>query len=376
MSDIPGLLGPPVAYIDLADAHLYEKDEARRKAPRDKNPLRPSASGFCARKLAYEYAEYRGLAPHTSDEHSPDLQRLFELGHAIEFNMIRMWGQVELFDIRYKQQALTFMQISEKEFIEGSNDLCVYIPGHRVLGDWKSKGDKWSSYSESKWTELDEELRGMSTVTTINERFYWVEDLPAFLDELRDEHFKHNFVQCNLYATSEFMVQRGIDHACIWQYDKNKSRLREIRFKPSLKVRDYVLNKFSSIIDAVDNHKNPERIEKEHLLGSMSCAFCVYKSKCWPDADAKKEFFATWPQKDWPRDTNRMGDVGAQLEQLYSQFAESDRAASRATQHEEKLCQLLENQKVRKVRFADGSVYELKFLKSPKPHFELRRSKL
>lgn len=372
---IEGLLGPEVGYIDLADLALVEKDEVRRSKPREGNPLRPSAAGFCARKLAYEFNEYRGNAEPVYEEQSPDLQRLFELGHAIEYNMIRMWGQVELFKIKYKQQALTFLKLDGDDYIEGSNDLCVYLPGHRCIGDWKSKGDKWSSYYESKWDELDADLRSMKTVQTINSRVYWVEDLKAFLDELKDPFFKHNFVQLNLYATNEFMVQRGIDHACIWQYDKNKSRLREVRFKPSEEVKDYVLNKFSSIIEAVDQHKDPERIEKEHMLGSSACAFCPYAKRCWPETDVKKAYFKTLPDKNWPRDTSYLGEVGQKIEELIPEFTAATDSLSAAKVVEERICMLMSNAKVWKVRLKDGTVYERKYLKSPRPHYELRRSK-
>jgi hypothetical protein len=45
-------------------------------------------------------------------------------------------------------------------------------------------------------------------------------------------------------------------------------------------------------------------------------------------------------------------------------------------QAEESIVHLMEQRKVKKVRFSDGAIFEIKFLKSPRPHFELRRAKL
>ena len=42
---------------------------------------------------------------------------------------------------------------------------------------------------------------------------------------------------------------------------------------------------------------------------------------------------------------------------------------------EAKICSFMEKHKVKKLKFLDGEVYELKLLKTPKLHFELRRSK-
>jgi hypothetical protein len=373
----PKILGPPdKGYIDILDEAMIAKKKKEQEGPRKYNPLRPSAAGFCARKLAYDFNEYRGKAKYEQEEISPDLQRLFNLGHSIEYALIKDFKAVEAFQVKYLQQALTFTRISETELIEGSNDIVIYCGEHRAIGDAKSKGVKFSSYRESSWEETDDKFRSMKSLVAINSRVYYADDLEVFLNELDDDLFAQNFLQLNGYACTEFMKERGVDHCFILQYQKNKSKLREIRFRPSQKLADYVTEKFRKVAQAIDSDAGPETIEREFSLGSASCAFCRHKERCYPDANAKKEYFATWPDKDWPKDTSRLGDVGEALEELYSVYAEADAAAGRQKNVEEGLCNILHERQIRKVRFADGRVYELRFLKSPRPHFELRPGKL
>jgi hypothetical protein len=145
-----------------------------------------------------------------------------------------------------------------------------------------------------------------------------------------------------------------------------------------MEVKAYVDKKFADIVDAVDIHKNPELIEKEAFVGSARCAFCPYAKRCWPeisDKQLKKEYYKTMPEKDWPRDTDRMGEQGATLEEIYADFKKTVDATIEFDKYEQELCEAIYNSGVKKVRFADGEVYEIKFLKSPKPHYELRRSK-
>lgn len=376
MAEIPGLLGPAKGYTDMLDEHLLARQEAELAAPLTRNPLRPSAAGFCARKLAYEYHEFKGGGPYPREVKKPSVIRLLGFGSSVEYNVLRMFRDVELFQVKYTQQALSFFPLHDGTLIEGSIDFVLYSPEHKAVGDVKSKGDRFSSYTDSKWSEMDETLRKMQTVQSISETAYWIADLPAFLKELKDPFLKDNFIQVNAYACNPFLKERGVDHAFLYQYSKNDSRHRELRWKPSEEVAQYVKDKFQAISVAVDRDNNPELIPKEYGLGSMRCAYCEKNKLCWPLADAKKEFFANWPEKVWPRDTHRLGPAGEQLEQLKSLYDQAERVASNREELEQEICNVLEAEKVRKVRFNDGSIYELKFLKSPRPHLELRRAKL
>lgn len=374
---IPNLLGPPVGYTDLIDAHLVAKQEAEHAAPLERNPLRPSSAGFCARKLAYDFNEFRGNATYPREVRQPHTMRLLNFGSAVEFNVLRQFGDLKQLQVRYKQQALSFFPVAPDILIEGSIDYVLYSKdGHRGLGDVKSKGDKFSSYHSTKWDEIDEDLKSMSSVQVISPTSYWVDDLPLFLKELKDEFFKDNFIQLNFYAMNPFIQERKIDHAFIYQMNKNNSKHREVRFRPSQVVYDYVKDKFECIAIAVDEHKNPELVPKEFGLGSMRCAFCEKNKLCWPTDNALKDYFATWPDKDWPKDTDRLGNTGADLEQLKALYDQATAVSENRDSIEHDLCTLLETARIRKVRFADKTVYELKYLKSPRPHFELRRSKV
>ena len=376
MSEINGLLGPPVSYIDLLDAHMLEQQEKELAGPAKYFPLRPSASGFCARALAYSLNEYRGKAKYKPDIKEPSVMRLLNLGSSIEFNVLRMFSSVDFFQVKYKQQSLSFFPVNEKEIIEGSIDFVFYIPGHKAIGDVKSKGDKYSSYTDSKWNEELEKLSNMKNCAKISDQAFWVEDLPKFLNELNDPFFADNFVQLNMYACNQFIKERGIDHALILRYNKNNSKMLEVRFKPSQKVADYVEKKFKDVATAVDVGAGPEEINREYHLGSMRCAFCRFNTECYPDSNAKKEYFATWPAKDWPKDTDRMAqELEQELDGLYEELKTAEKNTEKVKQIEEKLIFALDKERIRKVRFKDGHVYELKHLKSPRPHLELRRSK-
>jgi hypothetical protein len=376
VSEIQGLLGPAVGYVDLLDEHLNAKQAKEQEGPSRYHPLRPSASGFCARALAYSLNEFRGKAKYKQEVRAPSVQRLLNFGSSIEFHVLRMFQDIEYFSVKYKQQSLSFFRLNENEMIEGSIDFVFYIPGHKCIGDVKSKGDKYSSYRDSKWDEELEKLSRMKTVAKISDQAFWVDDLPSFLNELNDPFFADNFVQLNMYANNSFIQERGIDHAVIMRYNKNNSKMMEVRFRPSRKIADYVETKFKAIAQAVDVGSGPEEVEREYHLGTMRCAFCRFNSECYPHENAKKEYFASWPAKDWPKDTNRMdGDLAKALEAEYSSLKSAESAAEDVSAIESKLILALDKAQIRKVRFEDGCVYELKHLKSPRPHLELRRSK-
>lgn len=374
----PSLLGPPRSYVSILDEHLLTKQQEENDGPRDRYPLRPSASGFCARLLAFDLNEYMGNARYEPEVRKASLIRLLNFGHSVEFNLLRLFSDVEVFQVKYKQQALSFFKLENAEhskLIEGSIDFVIYSAEHKVIGDVKSKGDKYSSYRDSKWDETDDKLRRMKTVQVIDETGYWVEDLPAFLKELNDPFFEDNFIQLNLYAMNPFIQERGIDHAVIVQYNKNDSRLREVRFKPSQRVADYVKEKFEIVHEAIAVHKDPFLVEREYHLGSMRCAFCKRNKECYPDANAKKEFFSNLPGKDWPKDTDRLGALGDELEQAYKNYRDASDWVEQKVNWEQELIKLMDTKNVPKVRFSDGLTFELKFYKSPKPHLELKPSK-
>jgi hypothetical protein len=371
------LLGPPIGYTDLLDAHTMDKLEAEDNSDRKYTPLRPSAAGKCGRELAYEFMEYRGKAKYPKGTKTPSEYRLLNLGHSVEWNLLRQFEEVELFKVKYKQQVVSFFKISPEEWIEGSVDAVMYSPKWKAVIDVKSKKDKFSRFGETKWDEDSIRFANMNTVVKVTDSLFYVDNLKDFLTELNDAFFASNFYQLNMYANSQFLLERGVDHAAVIQYNKNDSRLREFRFKPSKEVYEQTETKFKGVAEAVDVHSDPERVPKDHVLGSIKCAFCPYSKKCWgEDTNSRQEFFKKFPKKNWPDQTDRLGAVGDELEFLYDDFKSAEGLAEAAGLVEAEIIKIMDRENINKIKFSDGAIYELKALKSPYPHLALRRGKV
>lgn len=377
------ILGPEMGYTDILNTLTedYIKKQRDTGADTSRTPLRPSASGKCSRELAYELMEYAGFARYEKELYGAETHRVFSLGHGIEYHIIREMEQQfkDLFEIRYKQQSLSFAKLEAvnnpklTQWLEGSTDLVLWSDKYKCIADVKSKKEKYSSYRNSDWDEYSDKLSKMKSVTKLTETCFYVDDLRSFLKEI-DAFFAMNFYQLNLYACNPFIVERGIDHASIIQYGKSTSRLREIRFKPDPVIYEETIQKFKDVLEVVDN-KTPEKAKKEHQFGSMKCAFCSFKKECWSEGDALKAFFKNLPAKAWPKDTSRLGSAGEALEELYQQYQVVEDAEKEKDQLANEIIAIMTELQETKVKFANGDVYELKYLKSPREHIELRRSK-
>ena len=379
MSKIPG---PPVGYVDLLDYETTEnqkKDQAEGRGF-NKTPIRPSSAGECSRALYYQSMVFHKKASYPTEIKDPNVVRLLDLGNPIEHHVIRQFQQhLKMVQVKYRQQVLDFGPIDAvndknlSQRLEGSLDFCLVSDEWKCVIDVKSKKDKFSSYRGTKWDEETDKLGRMKSVTKLTETSFWVEDLSAFLAELNDAFFEANFVQLNMYACSDFIRSRGIDHAAIIQYSKNDSRLREVRFKPSQEVFDRTVNKFKNVIKAVDTD-DITLAPKDHVLGSMKCAFCPFSKECWNE-NSLKAWFGTFSKKQWPKDTKRMGVPGREIESLmasYEALAAKDAEKERV---EQDILKLMVDSETTKIKTDAGEVYEAKHLKIPYPHFELRRSK-
>lgn len=373
------LLGPQTGYSDLLNHYTTEKlraDDASGKNYQ-KTPIRPSAAGKCTRELYYELMQYSGKAKYPSEPMTPDVHRLLNLGHSVEYHLLKQFELIsELFEIRYKQQVLSFAYLPAKDpklaqWLEGSLDMVFWSPKFKCVADVKSKKDKFSSWHKTGWDEYGEKLKAMKSIQTISETAFWVEDLEAFLAELNDPFFEANFLQLNLYANSEFLKERGVDHGAIIQYCKNDSRIREVRFKPSRALYEKTVARFQNVITAVDEGK-PELAPREHTLGSFKCAFCKFKNECWDGADAKREFFNNLPKKSWPKDTSHLGETGDGLEKLFGLFSSQAQAEKEKEVTEAAILKVMLEKQLSKVRLKNGHVYETKRLKDG---IVIRRSK-
>ena len=370
--EIVGLKGPPVGYVDLLDDQINSKQDKELEAKKagtvknPKNPLRPSAAGACERALAFQLMEYTGQAFYEKPRMEPSVVRLLGLGHNIESHLIYFLNQCELFEVKYKQQTLGFFSITAENkkldhFLEGQNDLCFIskVHGWNAVVDIKSKGDKFSASHKSKWDEDSEKYSKMKSVQVISDTSYWVADLPAFLEELNDSFFAANFLQLNLYGNSSFMKERGIDHGVIMQYNKNNSKLREVRFNLSKELYDKVESKFRSAASAVDQG-DPFLAKKDNMPGSVACAFCDFKQQCWGELDVQKEFFKTLPGKYWPK---RANEIPVELHEKLLKFHTDKSIAKKVEQLELDICKEMLDNKIYKVDIGEKVVYEVKTYK-------------
>lgn len=376
--------GPPLSYVDILNVTTDEKIE--KDAEKIYNPIRPSASGSCERELAYKLMEFTGQAKYEKNLITAEVNRIFSSGHALEFDLIKQFRlhASEFFQIKYTQQTLIFKKIDWPSrpdlhmWLEGQNDMVFWSDEYKCVADVKTKKDKFSKYYSTDWDETTVKLSALKTAQKIgvSGTGFWIEDLEAFLDELNDPFFAANFLQLNLYANSDFMVTKGIDHASIIQYNKNDSRLREIRFRPSRALYFKVLAKFDAAISAADKG-DPELAKRDYVIGNIKCAFCDYKKVCWNrelDEDPLKSYFKTLPKKFWARDIEQVKEA-EKLKPMFKRYKEALDSSEQADGLMKRIIELMVESNTRKIKLEDGTVFELKDYKSPRPHIKLVRSK-
>lgn len=372
--------GPPAGWIDILNDRVNKRLVEEAKEGVRYHPIRPSSAGKCLRALTLDLMEYRGYRKFKRDPIEADLDRLFKLGHSIEYNLLRDFYQVEGLKQKYKQQVLSFGKLERgkkglsEEILEGSLDMCFVTNKFKGIGDVKSKKDKHSSVFKTQWQENIDKYSRMDSIQSIGPSSFYIDDLPRFLAELGEDFMEDNFYQLNFYAMNPFIQERGFDHAFLLYYNKNTSQLMEMRFKPSKVLYDAVLEKFNKASVLADKGEVPEACD--FTTGSIKFAFCdCHDLEPYFQGDPKKEWFATWPKKRWPTDIDKL-DNSAELKQLFDNFEDLTLKKDELERTEFNISKLLSKQKINKVKLENGNVYDLKYLKSPKPHFEVRRGKL
>lgn len=376
--------GPQVGLNQLIDAFAVQVIEDRAK--KKYTPLRPSNAGACEMEMGLDYMEYRGYAAYQPEIKDPATARLLNLGHSIETHA--NWEMRDAFAkspkeirIKYKQQAVDICTLHDGTLMEGHLDLWIETDEWRGIADWKSKKDKYSSFYSSSW---DEFIEGLCKTGHAKDMGSWayITDLKAFLEQSRDVFFNKNLYQLNMYGISDFAQKRKIDFCSVMQYNKNDSRIREIRFTPDKRVDRTEV--FKRVALTVDTTRSVEGLTKEHMLGSLGCAFCKHRKVCWEDHDAMKLYFKTLPPKAWAKDLDRLSqDVQDQLPHLIDGFEKVEALVEQAQDLEEKAVKLLDREKVYKVRLRAGTpeerVYQVRDLKTGGvangPRRVLRRSK-
>ncbi|NIO44442.1 MAG: hypothetical protein GTN36_02710 [Candidatus Aenigmarchaeota archaeon] len=367
--------GPEIGYIDLLDSALisdYEKDSEIRKY----YPLRPSSAGKCTRELGYELEEYVKKLPIT-EKREPNVIRLLSVGHSIEYsaiNHLKVLRKHFGFNVRYQQQTVTIFKLDDGRIIEGSLDLCLVSDKYKCIADIKSTKDAFSRFHSTRIDEQMAKYKEMDSIKALSDKCFYAEDTKAFVAELKDDFKINNILQLNSYANSPFIKERGFDHCSLFYYVKNDSKMFEIRFNPCEDLAEEVKQKYNDVYKTVEvNKESPDTLKKDFKLGSIRCAFCNYKDKCWNE-DALKEYFKKFPDKDWPTKWDKVKNK-RELDKMFKEYEANLDSIDNNKEIEALICEELNKQKIRKIKLKNDKIYEVRYLKTPRPHFALRRSK-
>lgn len=360
--------------IDLLDPVLVEQD-FEMYSERTKNPLRPSAAGKCGRALAHEFQEYKGIAPTVIEDKKASVVRLLSLGNHIEralINDLRKLEKTHNIILRYLQQTIEVCTLDDGTIIEGQNDFALEGPdGFKLLCDSKSAKDGFSAAFKTKWDSQLADWVDTGFADQVSETLLIVTDTDEFCEALGDDYKLDNIQQLNVYLGSPFFKQRGYEWASLMYYNKNDSRIFELRFRYSKKLHDKVIDKFKKVASA----KKPEEVEKDFFLGSIRCAFCPYKDRCWGEDAMKSYFKATSNSKSYPVDISYFPE-SKELKELFEEYFRTGKEAERHNEIEQEICEIAHHHEKYRIMLDKSTVYDVKLFKSPKPHFELRRSRL
>jgi len=386
MDDQNTIPGPP-AITDLfaagVEADLAEKEEKRKKFELERFPLSPSQFGGCGRNLAIDLAEFCGLKLYKKEMLNSRATKKFSRGHTIEYSLLRQFGfAVPSVKQSHKQQVIHMADTPDGKYvIGGSIDALLSTPDGNMIMDVKSKGTFYSVAYSDKFREEFEEIGMMEGVEKFGTDAYYIHDIDEFFHNFdRDNFLSGYFLQLNAYGAAPwsqnyknnlFPDHRGICAVSLYFENKNNHQDVELRWAPSQTLYKYAVDRMQAIYKwvAIDK-KDPLKYPTEYILGSLRCKLCARKENCWPGE--KHPWIG--PKKRWGKDTFKLKD-GAKLEEVYKKFKPALNSGKVANQYAAEIMALMEEMKVNKVTFSDGFVYEMKFLKSPKPHTELRRSK-
>jgi len=347
------MIGPTKSYLTLAE------EAFKPPTQHEKSPLRPSAAGICERALYIAYQEYLQNKPIKALTHRE--HRIFSLGHSIEANIIELLSENPDFKVVYKQQVVDHVLAtpSSAHLLEGSLDWCLISDKHKVIMDAKSRKDRQLGQS-SMWDSDITQLSQLGEI--VDDNCIYIDDLYSFVKQSKDATMVKNVIQLNVYATSNFCVDRGIDHASIIRYNKNDSRWLEVRFKPNPGVLAYVLIKFSRVMQA----QSIEELTGECQPGTMEQRYC-------PACSVTTSVVI-------PRGMKTVNALPATPSQAHAltklphnfQVLASAAAFSLASKAQDPLIQYCLDNNIHKIVIDSNTVLGLRLFKSPKEHYEFR----
>ena len=332
-----------------------ENEKWNTRTNLERYPLSPSQIGKCALALSRNLSHYTANAEYPRDGSSitPRVQRIFARGHLLEDAIISDIEKYTPFKVVDRQKRVTVFTLDDGTPIEGNIDgIAVSPKGTRILIDIKSKGAYYSAGFNDSIAQFFAELQQTGMVEALGDTSFYINDPKGLFDIISlDEFFVDYLLQLNAYGFAE-----SVDFVSLYYENKNTCANYEVRWVPNKELLDYARKKFQYVYD---NRTTPEAVQKEFALGSSRCRLCEYNEICWgkyePKAHGK--------------------NIGKLPDELDGELSESViHSIAMAKTHEEVLMYMQKND-LSHVTTSKGLTYERKFLKSPKPHFELRLSK-
>lgn len=376
--------GPP-AIADLLDVGIEEsilkEEEERQKGKVERFPLSPSQFGACGRLLAIGLAEYIGQAIYPMQLLDSRSVRRFSRGYDIEYSMLRQLKKFVPIKQSFEQQYLDMDRTPDGKYVIGGSLDTLFLSQEHMIVDIKSKATYYSSTHSDTFDETFKSIAQMPGVKQFGENAYFIEDIETFYEQFnKDDFISRYFLQLNAYGACDWAANFksnlfpdvvGIKAVALLFENKNNHMMAELRWVPSRKLYDFAIQRVKDIYQyvAIDK-KDPTKYKADFTLGSLACRLCPRRTICW--GDARHPY--TGPKTKWAKDSNRLPNESS-LEKAYEEYKKALTTQISLDKLETELAKEMQASGESKIRFSDGKVFEVKALKSPKPHLAVRPSK-
>jgi hypothetical protein len=154
-----------------------------------------------------------------------------------------------------------------------------------------------------------------------------------------------------------------VDFVSLFYENKNTEAYYEIRWIPDVSLFEYVQKKYRYIWDSVWSEGGAESVPKEYSYGSTRCFLCKYNNTCYPKA---KE------TKNAPQASTQVGKLDETLDKAFTGVIHEEFIHSKVR---DEILAYMQQKDLESVVLSNGLKYMRKYLKSPKPHYELRLTK-
>jgi hypothetical protein len=363
---------PPITKLVDEGIQREVESEIRSWNKRDgleRYPLSPSQIGKCSLKLARDIAHYHGLADYPKGDRTSRLHRIFKRGDTLELALVEDFAKWTSLKMQLRQQRVHLFDVEWDDklvAIEGNIDGMVLdeSTGSRILIDFKSKGAYYSAGFGDSISEFFQGLVQTGLVENMGNDCYFITDVVALYKLLPQDDFVVDYLlQLNAYAFSDWFKRTPVDGVSLYYENKNTCANYELRWVPDKKLFDYAKEKFQWIFETT-MQEGPEAVPKDYNFGSARCRLCEYNQNCWGDDPG-------YGQKKVDRVTG-MGSEHDQALEAYTKFKNGISQEKIKDKAENEILLVMEQKGLTHITMPDGLTYERRFLKSPKPHYELR----